>query len=125
MIVYDAYRPLRASRAMVDWARRTGRTWLFTQGYIAYPSNHNRGTTIDLALVRRRDGHRLEMGTAYDSASRRAWTYNASGRILSRRLTLVRAMAAEGFRNYRQEWWHFDSVRRGPSVLDTPIGCGR
>ena len=35
VIVYDAYRPLRASRAMVDWARLTGRTWLFTQGYIA------------------------------------------------------------------------------------------
>ena len=122
--VLDAYRPARASRALVRWARRTGRGHLVGT-YIARRSNHNLGAAVDLTLVRRRDGRALEMGTGYDDLSPRANTRNARGRPLANRLTLVRAMERFGFENYDREWWHFDHrVRRG-RYLDLTLGCPR
>jgi D-alanyl-D-alanine dipeptidase len=121
--VFDAYRPARASRAMVRWARRTNREWLLTQGYIARRSNHNLGTTVDLTLVTRRTGEELDMGTAFDAFTPRSTTTRARGRVLRNRLTLKNAMEGHGFVNYRREWWHYDSAEPGPRRLDVPIGC--
>jgi D-alanyl-D-alanine dipeptidase len=121
--VFDAYRPARASRAMVRWARRVGRPELVTGGYIARRSNHNLGTTVDLTLVRLRDGRELGMGTAFDAFTRRSSTLRARGGVLHNRLRLRDAMEAHGFRNYSREWWHYDSVRPGQRRLDVPIGC--
>ena len=123
--VYDAYRPLRATRAMVRWAERTGNTALLDGGYIARRSNHNLATTVDLTLVDvSRKGHpELDMGTRYDTFSPRSATLNARGRALRNRMTLKRAMEAHGFRNYAREWWHYDSRRPGPRPLDVPIGA--
>lgn len=122
--VYDAYRPLRATRAMVRWAERTGNRALLDGGYIARRSNHNLATTVDLTLVdvSRRDHPELDMGTAYDAFSPRSATLNARGEALRNRLILKRAMEAHGFRNYPREWWHYDSRRPGPRALDVPIG---
>ena len=119
--VLDAYRPARATRAMVRWARRTGNSWLLN-GYIALRSNHNRGAAIDLTLVR--DGKTLTMGTRYDSFSKRAATLNAKGATLRNRLRLKRAMEREGFRNYWREWWHYDyPPLTGAKRLDVTLGC--
>ena len=119
--VLDAYRPARATRAMVRWAERSGNSWLLN-GYIARRSNHNRGAAIDLTLVR--DGRALTMGTRYDSFSSRAATLNAKGDTLRNRLRLKRAMEREGFRNYSREWWHYDYPRlTGAALLDVPLGC--
>jgi D-alanyl-D-alanine dipeptidase len=123
LVVYDAYRPVRATRAMVRWAERTGNSHLVRQGYIARRSRHNEGATVDLGLVSSQSGRPLDMGTPYDSFSTRSHTRNARGRALGNRMTLVRAMAAEGFRNYRREWWHFDHRRRGGRPLDVTLGC--
>ena len=124
LAVFDAYRPARASRALVRWARRTGRTRLLGT-YIARRSNHNLGSAVDLTLIRYRDGHRLRMGTSYDDLGPRAHTYAARGRALRNRLTLVRAMERFGFANYYREWWHFDHRVRGPRHLDLSLGCRR
>jgi D-alanyl-D-alanine dipeptidase len=124
LLVYDAYRPLRGSRGLVRWAQRTGRQDLLTDGYIAYPSRHNLGSTVDLTLVDLDTGKPLNMGTGYDALTPRAHTRNARGRVLANRLTLVRAMRAQGFTNYAREWWHFDSaVDPGTRRFDIPIGC--
>ena len=123
--VFDAYRPARATRAMVRWARRTGNEWVLRQGYVAPRSNHARGTTVDVTLVRLASGRALDMGTGYDAFTRRSHTLNASGAVLRRRLLLRRAMGREGFRNYRREWWHYDLEPRGPRRLDVPLGCRR
>ena len=122
--VYDAYRPLRATCAMVRWAERTGNRALLDGGYIARRSNHNLATTVDLTLVdRSRSGRpELDMGTPYDTFSPRSATLAARGRALRNRLILKRAMERHGFRNYAREWWHYDSLRPGPRVLDVPIG---
>ena len=107
LIVYDAYRPVRATRAMVQWARRTRREDLFRDGYIASRSRHNLGLAIDLTLADLRTGVPLDMGTPFDTFSREAHTANATGDILARRFQLTRVMESQGFVNYTQEWWHF------------------
>ena len=119
--VYDAYRPARASRAMVRWARRTGRGHLVGR-YIAARSNHNRGHAVDLTLVRLASGRELGLGR-YDSFRRSAHTFNARGRRLRNRLTLLRAMERRGFSNYHREWWHYEHRVRTRRLLDVTIGC--
>lgn len=121
--VYDAYRPARASRAMVRWARRVGRPELVSGGYIARRSNHNLATTVDLTLVRLRGGAELDMGTRFDAFTPGSATVAVRGRPLHNRLTLRRAMEREGFANYAREWWHYDSRMPGPRRLDAGIGC--
>ena len=50
LIVYDAYRPKRASAAMYEWAKKESRLDLFRNGYIAKTSGHNHGHSIDVGL---------------------------------------------------------------------------
>lgn len=120
--VFDAYRPIRATQAMVEWASRTGNGWVLEQGYVARYSNHNRGTTVDLTLIDRRTGRELEMGTEFDTFSEAAHTANATGRVMENRMKLQRAMTAEGFQPYDKEWWHF-RFPGDDEPLDYPIGC--
>ncbi len=119
--VFDAYRPARASRAMMRWARRTGNEHLLN-GYIAERSRHNEGGAVDLTLVRLASGREVNMGTAYDTFSSRAATENAHGSVLHNRRLLVRSMAARGFVNYSREWWHYEHGRPARR-LDVPLGC--
>jgi D-alanyl-D-alanine dipeptidase len=122
LLILDAYRPARASRALVRWAERTGRGHLVGT-YIARRSRHNLGSAVDLSLVRLADGYRLRMGSGYDELGRRAHTLNARGEALRRRLTLKRAMEHHGFRNYHREWWHYEHRARGTRYLDLTLGC--
>jgi D-alanyl-D-alanine dipeptidase len=123
LVVLDAYRPSRASRAMVRWARRTGREHLLN-GWIAARSNHNRGAAVDVTLVRLETGRTLDMGTGYDTFSSRSATTAVGGKPLRNRRRLKRALEAEGFRNYRREWWHYDlPAELGAPRLDIALGC--
>jgi D-alanyl-D-alanine dipeptidase len=103
----------------------------FALGYLAKRSRHSLGTAVDLGMVRARDPDlppptsagpcdrpfsiraresSLDFGTAYDCASPRSAT-RSSGVSAQARLNrdrLLRAMDAEGFRNYAKEWWHFE-----------------
>ena len=119
--IWDAYRPVRATRAMVVWAERTGRTDLLDQEYIARRSRHNLGVAVDLTLVDLVTGTELDMGTPFDTFSEAAHTANAQGRVLRYRQILVRAMEEEGFRNYENEWWHFSYAVAGARPFDLPI----
>jgi zinc D-Ala-D-Ala dipeptidase len=123
LLILDAYRPLRATRALVSWAERTGRGDLIGT-YIASRSRHNTGSAVDLTLVRLRDGKRLRMG-GFDDLGPGANTYNAPGRILRNRLTLKNAMERFGFSSYWREWWHFEHRIRPDRYLDLTLGCGR
>lgn len=103
----------------------------FARGYLAKRSRHSLGIAVDIGLVRadepalptptdagRCDGpftgrareSSLDFGTAYDCSSPLSATasprVNAEAR--ANRDRLRRALAAEGFRNYSQEWWHYD-----------------
>ena len=123
LLVYDAYRPSRATRAMVQWAQRSGNQWVLDQGYVARRSNHNQGAAIDLTLVHNSDGKPLGMGTRFDAFTTKSHTANATGTARKNRLILKRAMEAEGFRNYRREWWHYDFPRAAGPPRDIPLGC--
>jgi len=120
--VLDAYRPARASRALVAWAQREGRPDLIGT-YVARRSRHNLGAAVDLTLIRRRDGRALSMGTRYDHLGPAANTLNARGGVLANRLTLKRAMERHGFQNYRREWWHFEHRSRAARYMDLTLGC--
>jgi zinc D-Ala-D-Ala dipeptidase len=121
LLVFDGYRPVRATLAMVRWADRTGRRDLLTEGYIARRSRHNLGLAVDLTLVDAQNGSSLDMGTPFDTFSEAAHTANAQGRVLANRRILVRAMESEGFRNYGKEWWHFSLDLPGALPFDRVI----
>ncbi len=67
LIVWDCYRPARASAYFAGWAEGTGpdegafffpglsRAELIPQGYIARHSSHSSGGTVDLGLIRAGD----------------------------------------------------------------------
>ncbi|HEV2873765.1 MAG TPA: M15 family metallopeptidase [Thermoleophilaceae bacterium] len=120
--VLDAYRPARATRALVRWAERTGRGHLVGT-YIARRSRHNLGSAVDLTLVRASDGKRLRMGR-YDALGPGAHTLDATGAVLRNRLALKAAMERFGFTNYWREWWHYEHRLTGTVYLDVPLGCG-
>lgn len=119
--IWDGYRPVRATLGMVEWAERTGRLDLFEAGYIARRSRHNLGLAVDLTLIDLKTGREFEMGTPLDEFSTRAHTLNATGTVLENRLFLVGIMAAQGFANYDQEWWHFSLEVPDEMRFDLPI----
>lgn len=114
---------------------------LFEQGYIAYNSSHCRGSTVDVTLVpltnrpvqpeyvpgeqlractlphgQRWADNSLDMGTGFDCFSNQSWTNNTErvplAAQLNRRL-LVSLMDTAGFKNLKEEWWHF-TLRNEP-----------
>jgi D-alanyl-D-alanine dipeptidase len=119
--VFDAYRPVRATLAMVDWTSSVARPDLLRDGYIASRSRHNLGLAIDLTLVDAATGRELEMGTPFDTFSPAAHTANASGEAARNRARLKAAMEREGFLNYDQEWWHFSYEVPNPLRFDRPV----
>src|SRR5687768_406932 len=79
LLVWDAYRPVRATLAMVEWAETSGNAWVL-DGWVARRSNHNKGNTVDLTVVRLDTGEQLEMGTGFDHFGDESRTSNATGR---------------------------------------------
>ena len=119
--VFDGYRPVRASLAMVAWTERIGRRALVDSGYIARRSRHNLGVAVDLTLVDLVTGTEVPMGTPFDDFTEAAHTENATGRVRRYRQLLVRVMEEEGFTNYPREWWHFSYPLDGAVPFDRPI----
>jgi len=140
--VYDCYRPVRAVRNFMRWARdvRDTRTKaefypdidkrnLFALGYIATRSGHSRGSTVDLGLVRLADhtepAVEPDMGTPFDTFSPRSWPgdTHVSSAARRNRALLAAAMRRHGFRPYDREWWHF-TLRGEPypaTYFDFPV----
>ncbi len=123
LLVYDAYRPLRGTLAMVAWAERTNQVHLLDDGYIARRSGHNHGHTIDLTLARLDSGEPLDMGTPWDTLNTDSHTQRAKGPALDNRLKLKAAMEAQGFKAYHKEWWHFGYPLKDTKPRDVPYGC--
>ncbi|SEB34953.1 D-alanyl-D-alanine dipeptidase [Amycolatopsis tolypomycina] len=125
---------------------------LFADGYIAEKSGHSRGSTMDLTLVRipppvqrpyrpgeplvpcfaprdqRFPDNTVDMGTGYDCFDPLAHTDNPaiSGAARQHRDLLRSTMAAAGFRNLPEEWWHF-TLNGEPfpdTYFDFPVSRG-
>jgi D-alanyl-D-alanine dipeptidase len=115
---------------------RTDKQGLFALGYLAKPSAHSRGSTVDLGIVpadfspapppnpsqplkactspkgeRFEDGT-IDFGTGCDCLDVLGNTSNtgAGGIALRNRQMLKSYVRAAGFRPYVREWWHFELV---------------
>ncbi|HEY3464004.1 MAG TPA: M15 family metallopeptidase, partial [Amycolatopsis sp.] len=106
---------------------------LFADGYIAEKSGHSRGSTMDLTIVKlpprpqrpyipseplkpcfapqgeRFGDNMVDMGTGFDCFDPLAHTDNPAitGVARQNRDLLKNTMAAAGFRNLPEEWWHY------------------
>jgi D-alanyl-D-alanine dipeptidase len=119
--VLDAYRPVRASVAMVDWAKRTGNRSLIEKGYIPERSRHNLGASVDVTLVDLATGTEVLGTTAFDNFTGTADTANATAQALGYRKILVQTMESEGFSPFGRAWWHFNYPAEGAVPLDRII----
>ena len=113
--IFDAYRPVRATEAMVKWTQTANRPDLLRDGYIASRSRHNLGVAVDLTIIDMRTKVELSMGTPFDYFSPRAFTGNATGILAKNRQLLKTVMERQGFSNYEKEWWHYTYP------VDTPL----
>jgi zinc D-Ala-D-Ala dipeptidase len=140
--VYDCYRPARAVRHFIRWARDVRDTkakaefypavdkrQLFALGYIASQSGHSRGSTVDLGMVKLADkgepAVEPDMGTPFDTFSPRSWPGDTqvSAEARRNRALLAGAMRRHGFAPYGREWWHF-TLRGEPfpaTYFDFPV----
>lgn len=123
--VYDCYRPLHVQE--IFWSILPDERYVLRperkDGRIVKSSKHNRGAAVDVGLV---DGmaRELPMPTAFDDFTERAHRNykGAPAAAIRNKVTLERAMAAQGFELFPTEWWHFD----GPGwqqhePLDLPL----
>jgi len=105
--VCDAYRQLAVTKLFCD------ATPPKLRNFVADPSKgsrHNRGCAVDLGLYDLKTGKPVEMVSGYDEMTDRAFPDYPGGTSRQRwhRDLLRRAMEAEGFTVYEEEWWHFD-----------------
>jgi D-alanyl-D-alanine dipeptidase len=134
LVVYDCYRPARAGAAFAAWAGepsdqsrkaefypRIEKNRLFALGYIARVSSHSNGTAVD-AGAETAGGGPLDFGTPFDLFDPRSATASreVSAEAHANRRRLAAAFAAQGFRNYAREWWHF-GFGGGGAAYDVPI----
>ena len=139
LLVYDAYRPQRATDHFVKWAEDESDTTmklqyypnidkkdLFSKGYISMKSGHSRGSTVDLTIVSLKTKQILNMGSPYDlfdEVSSTSHTQSITKNQHSLRLLLKRRMEKHGWQSYDQEWWHF-TLKNEPfpeTYFDFPI----
>jgi D-alanyl-D-alanine dipeptidase len=163
--VYDCYRPQRAVDDFISWGKhlddqrmkaefypKLDKSVLFNEGYIAGPTAHSRGSTMDLTLValppgtqrgyvpgekllscsapagQRFPDNSVDMGTGFDCFDSLAHTLDPriTGRPMDNRLLLKRLMKDAGFNNYAYEWWHY-SLASEPyphTYFDFPVARG-
>jgi D-alanyl-D-alanine dipeptidase len=123
LLVYDAYRPQRATDHFVRWSRddnddlmkaqyypNIDKKDLFSKGYISVKSGHSRGSTVDVTIVSLKTKQILNMGSPYDlfdEVSNVDHTATISKNQHALRLLLKRRMEKHGWQSYPQEWWHF------------------
>ncbi len=137
--IFDAYRPIPVQQFMVDYTfdqlaiaeglnphtvdsetrsrlhTQVIEFWAVPSPNPATPPPHSTGAAIDLTLVDD-NGVTLNMGSALDEISPRSYpnhfeksTHAPEQQYHHHRSLLNNAMAAAGFRQHPNEWWHFSS----------------
>ncbi|ACB94848.1 M15 family metallopeptidase [Beijerinckia indica] len=117
LVVFDCFRPQRASNAFLAWAQDPtdqamkaayypgiDKRVLFDQGYIAAKSTHSTGLAVDLGFIGRDFGTPFDL---FDAAS--ATDFQAiDAEAKANRDKLLSLMRKHGFENLPNEWWHFN-----------------
>lgn len=131
LVVYDCYRPQRATRAFIAWAAddkdqamkaayypHLDKKEIFAKGYIAKESAHSLGIAVDIAFLGRNFGTAFDL---FDAASATHWA-DISSEARTNRASLFALMTKHGFENLPQEWWHFSYTGlRDVAPLDIEI----
>ncbi|WP_133128484.1 M15 family metallopeptidase [Legionella nagasakiensis] len=144
LLVYDAYRPLRAVKYMVKWCEQAEadeidlltkmkyfpaieKKQLLDLGYLAAEvSSHCYANTVDVVLADMVTGEPLDMGSAFDCFDPISHT-NADIQTIGadahrHRYILKLVMERFGFISYEKEYWHFEcSEKEIDTPLDLPI----
>lgn len=120
IIIYDAYRPVKAVEHFVRWSQDPEDTKMkekyypafyksyLIDNYISSRSTHSRGSTIDLSLTDL-EGNEINMGgyfDLFDGISRYDSDKITSEQRANRKI-LRDAMVQCGFTPSNGEWWHF------------------
>jgi zinc D-Ala-D-Ala dipeptidase len=119
LLIFDAYRPWRITRAMWDATAPDKREFVADP---ATGSRHNRGCSIDLSL--HRDGVEVTMPSPYDDFTPAAYRSNTAAppEALAASRLLESWMVAEGFVPLANEWWHYDwKDWRSYPIMDVPL----
>lgn len=130
--LFDAYRPQKATDAMVAWAEDPLDTATKADYYplvdkaaipgtfIARRSLHRRGGTVDMTLLSWGSGKELDMGGPFDFfGERSAYDYAdlTAGQAENRAL-LRETLGKRGFEPISREWWHFSFPLEGEGDFD-------
>ena len=107
LLIHDAYRPWYVTKVFWDAFPEDKKLFVADP---ARGSRHNRGCAVDLTLYHLKTGKPVEMVATYDETTDRSHSDYPGGTSLQRwhRDLLRKAMEAEGFAIYADEWWHFD-----------------
>lgn len=123
--IYDAYRPMKAVRHFVRWAKdiddnrmkdifypNVDKKDLFKLGFISDRSSHSRGSTVDITLFDEKTGKDVDMGSYFDyfgDISNSDYS-DLSLEQLNNRKLLKDVMSKYGFKVLDSEWWHFTLI---------------
>lgn len=107
LLIFDGYRPWAVTKLFWDSTPADKKVFVADP---AKGSRHNRGCAVDLSLYDLKTGKEVEMPGAYDEMTERSYsTYTGGTEEQRRKRDLLRkAMEAEGYAVYPEEWWHFD-----------------
>ncbi|MGB8278867.1 MAG: M15 family metallopeptidase [Methylovirgula sp.] len=116
LVVYDCYRPQRATQAFIAWAEdeadqamkaayypHLDKKEIFAQGYIAKASMHSLGIAVDIGFLDQDFGTPFDL---FDAASATDYP-DITPAARKNRDALFALMIKHGFENLPQEWWHF------------------
>ncbi len=121
LLIFDGYRPWAVTKTFWDVTPPEKREFVANP---AEGSRHNRGCAVDLSMYHLADGREVEMPSAYDEMSERAYPHYSGGPESHRqaRDLLRREMERKGFTVEPNEWWHFNyrDWRLYP-ILDLPF----
>lgn len=122
LLLWDGYRPQRATECFLRWSEQPEdglrkqrhypnieRAEVFEKGYVHARSGHSRGSTVDLTLYSLDSGELAPMGGDHDLMD--SISHHAATRIpaveKSSRRSLRAIMELSGFTPYESEWWHY------------------
>jgi D-alanyl-D-alanine dipeptidase len=122
LLLWDGYRPQRATDCFLHWSKQPedgrtklrhypnmGKVEMFERGYVAAKSGHSRGSAVDLTLYHLANGELTTMGGSHDLMDPISH-HGAQGITLNQtinRQCLRSIMTGCGFRSHDCEWWHY------------------
>nr|WP_242613345.1 M15 family metallopeptidase [Herbihabitans rhizosphaerae] len=143
---------LADERMKTEFYPRVDKSRLFADGYIAEKSGHSRGSTLDVTLVKLPSKHQppfrpgtplvpcfapagerfadnmVDMGTGFDCFDTLSHTDDPriTGEARANRDLLRGTLAAVGFRNLPEEWWHYTLIDEPfpDTYFDFPVSRG-